>query len=374
MKIIHISITEKTALRLYGILLIIGSLLLFSYFAHATTPNPGHPWTDLGDGNWQVANTQTGIRTFTFPDSNGTVLTTAGAPLSGTVPYGNGTGVLATTSAGTNGFVLALVSGVPTWQATSTLATISGLLGLTTGGTNAALTASNGGIVYSNASALAILSGTATAGQMLQSGSTAAPTWSTATYPATAGTSGNSLISDGTNFTSTAPATVKTVSSRPALATGAISGVATASLTSFDVGLFTVPTQITVNQLSYNIGAVTTAGTYKVCVYTEDGATKKIDVTSGTNGTSVNNVSVGAIVLAPGNYYVAMGCATTCSNTVSHWTSTSQNGFNIAVPASKEVYEGTVTMTSGTCNSTITTTSAGITATNSKTPVIRFDN
>ena len=51
------------------------------------------------------------------------------------------------------------------------------------GGTNAALTASNGGIFYSTASAGAILAGTATAGQILQSGASSTPIWSTATYP-----------------------------------------------------------------------------------------------------------------------------------------------------------------------------------------------
>lgn len=61
----------------------------------------------------------------------------------------------------------------------------NGQLALTRGGSNASLTASNGGIVYSGASALAILSGTATANQVLLSGSSAAPAWSTATYPAT---------------------------------------------------------------------------------------------------------------------------------------------------------------------------------------------
>jgi len=81
----------------------------------------------------------------------------------------------------------------------------TGQLGLTRGGTAASLTASNGGIVYSTSSALAILSGTATAGQIILSGANAAPNWSTATYPATAGTSGNVLTSDGTNWTSSAP-------------------------------------------------------------------------------------------------------------------------------------------------------------------------
>lgn len=40
---------------------------------------------------------------------------------SNTVLIGNGTGKIATTTAGTNGFVLALVGGVPTWVATSSI-------------------------------------------------------------------------------------------------------------------------------------------------------------------------------------------------------------------------------------------------------------
>lgn len=76
-------------------------------------------------------------------------------------------------------------SGAPTFGAVSLTADVSGILPLANGGTNAGLTASNGGIVYSDASGLAILSGTATAGQIVRSGSSAAPAWSTATYPST---------------------------------------------------------------------------------------------------------------------------------------------------------------------------------------------
>ena len=92
--------------------------------------------------------------------------------------------------------VLTTVSSVPTWASE---------LSLALGGTNAALTASNGGIFYSTASAGAILAGTATAGQLLMSGASTTPVWSTATYPATAGTTGNVLTSNGTNFVSSAP-------------------------------------------------------------------------------------------------------------------------------------------------------------------------
>ena len=64
-------------------------------------------------------------------------------------------------------------------------ADVTGLLPLANGGLNANLTASNGGIFYSTATAGAILAGTATANKILLSGSSAAPAWSTATYPTT---------------------------------------------------------------------------------------------------------------------------------------------------------------------------------------------
>jgi hypothetical protein len=55
--------------------------------------------------------------------------------------------------------------------------TLTNPLTLANGGTGTAITASNGGIFYSTASAGALLSGTATANLPLLSGSTAAPTW-----------------------------------------------------------------------------------------------------------------------------------------------------------------------------------------------------
>jgi hypothetical protein len=68
------------------------------------------------------------------------------------------------------------------------------------GGTGADLSASvsNGGIFYSTATAGAILAGTATANQMLQSGSSSAPHWSTSTWPATT-TANQILYSSATN-------------------------------------------------------------------------------------------------------------------------------------------------------------------------------
>jgi hypothetical protein len=45
--------------------------------AQATTPNPGHPWSELGDGVFVFTNGQTSTPyTYTFPGANATVLTT----------------------------------------------------------------------------------------------------------------------------------------------------------------------------------------------------------------------------------------------------------------------------------------------------------
>lgn len=71
---------------------------------------------------------------------------------------------------------------------------------LADGGTNASLTASNGGVIYSTDSAMAVLNGTATAQKLLMSQSSTAPIWSTPTFPNSATTAGQILKADGTNF------------------------------------------------------------------------------------------------------------------------------------------------------------------------------
>lgn len=119
--------------------------------------------------------TFTNTTSVTFPTS-GTLATTSQIP----------TGAALTKTDDTN--VTLTLGGSPTTaliNAASLTLGWTGQLGLTRGGSNASLTASNGGIVYSTASAFAILAGTATAGQMLQSGASTTPGWSTSTYPAT---------------------------------------------------------------------------------------------------------------------------------------------------------------------------------------------
>jgi hypothetical protein len=109
-------------------------------------------------------------------------------------------GSLTTVGAFASTFTMTAATTV-TFPTSGTLATTSQLptlpLTLTNGGTSASLVASNGGIFYSTASAGAILAGTATANQVLLSGASTTPAWSTATYPPT--TTINQLLYSSAN-------------------------------------------------------------------------------------------------------------------------------------------------------------------------------
>jgi hypothetical protein len=130
------------------------------------------------------------IGTITTGVWNGTLI----GPIYGGTGVNNGTstitlgGSLTTSGAFASTFTMTGVTNV-TFPTSGTLATTSQIptlpISLANGGTSTNLTANNGGIFYSTATTGAILSGTATANQILQSGSSSAPAWSTATYPAT---------------------------------------------------------------------------------------------------------------------------------------------------------------------------------------------
>jgi hypothetical protein len=75
----------------------------------------------------------------------------------------------------------------------------TGTFPLARGGTNASLTAVNGGMVYSTGTAMAITPA-GTAGQILQSNGAAAPTWVTAPIGLPTGTSGQTLRHNGAGW------------------------------------------------------------------------------------------------------------------------------------------------------------------------------
>lgn len=193
----------------------------------------------------KLAGNTTTAKQYLSQTGNGAI---SAAPAWATIDGGDITGAALTRVDDTN--VTLTLGGTPTTallRATSITAGWAGQLSLARGGTNANLTASNGGIFYSTATAGAILAGTATAGQILRSGASAAPSWSTATYPATAGTSGNVLTSDGTNWSSAAPA---------ASATSVIADDTTTNATMYPVWVTantgSLPLKVTSTKLNYN--------------------------------------------------------------------------------------------------------------------------
>jgi hypothetical protein len=77
----------------------------------------------------------------------------------------------------------------------------SSILGLANGGTNASLTASAGGVVWTNASQMQVLAGTATASKPLLSGASASPSWWACTLPAAPAGANRLLYADTTSTT-----------------------------------------------------------------------------------------------------------------------------------------------------------------------------
>lgn len=130
--------------------------------------------------------TTAGSPTLTLPNTSGTLTSTALAP----VTVNATTGQIACTSCVTSSGGGAITGTAPISVSAAGVVSINAPY--------TTLTASNGGIVYSGATNLAILAGTATARQMLQSGASTTPAWSTTTWPATS-TANRILYSSSAN-------------------------------------------------------------------------------------------------------------------------------------------------------------------------------
>ena len=396
-----------------GLNILMISLFLFIviYRALAATPNPGQSWTEVGDGVVGFS-TPTSYHTYTLPDATSTIMTTlninqgdilygssastttslpksttatqyltnTGAsnnPAWGYINLSNGVSNILSAINGGTGNAFTNFTGPTSYHtytlpdATTTILTNHDLVTLAQGGTSASLTASNGGIVYSTATAFGILSGTSTAGLVLQSGTSSAPFWSSAVYPTKSGAISSLIVSDGTNFV-TQDQSVPTVPTISPATTGAINTATLTSSTNYNVGLFNVPETIVVNSVSSSIGLVLVPANIKMCVYDISGK-KLIDVTTNwpSSYSTLTQAVSPAVTLTPGYYYFVNGCASGCLIGVDYWVSTNATPLTTRTPTGKKVYEGTVTMSSGgTCNTTLPAISSAI----SSTPVGRLDN
>lgn len=169
------------------------------------------------------------------------------------------------------------------------------------GGTSASLVAVNGGVVYSNATAMAI-SAAGLTGQIFQSNGAAAPTWSTPTYPSLSGTTGKLIISDGTNnvySTTTWPNTfvINTIPyASSANIIGAISAVNSAVLISSAGGVpsmsTTLPANLTIPSPKITTGIFDINGNEILGLSAVSSAVNYVSISNSATGSAL---SIGAV-------------------------------------------------------------------------------
>ena len=181
--------------------------------------------------------------TATFP-------TTAGA--AGNVLISNGTNYVSSTSlwpntVGSSGTIIRS-NGTSNAYSTSTFAdtyTASNLLYSNGANTVTGLATANNGMLVTDASGVpSILAGPGTTGNILQSNAAAAPSFSTATYPSVATSSGTILRANGTNWVASTSTFADTYAVSTLLYAGsanAVSGLATANSASLVTNSSGVP-------------------------------------------------------------------------------------------------------------------------------------
>lgn len=222
-------------------------------------------------------------------------------------------------------------------------------LKLIQGGTEASLVASNGGIVYSNATQMQILSGTATANQIILSGSNAAPTWSTATFASTYAASGL-LYSNGANN---------------------VVGLATANSAS----LVTTNAGVPVWSASMTNGQVIVGSTGATPVAATLTAGPGISITNGAGSITVTNTEIGTAwtvvvanqTLAAGQSYAANSAgqltftlpAAAAVGDTYQILSVNTGGFVTAQGAGQQIVMGNISDTLGAAGTVTSASTSG---------------
>lgn len=204
--------------------------------------------------------------------------------------------------------------------------------------------------------ALQSIAGVGTSGQVLTSnGASALPTFQAA--------SGGTTVS--TYFPKAMYLSGSTVYNTTSMGTNTIGYVAA----------FFLPFSIVVNKLSLQPSAVAVTGTYKVGIYTEDGQTKSIDITTGSISaagiitTPIVTTAVSSVTLTPGVYWIVIVPISTASATFYTWDNQGLLSFGIS---SEPIYDGRLAVSAGTLPDTFNPVS-DITATGVNGALVRFD-
>ncbi len=188
---------------------------------------------------------------------------------------------------------------------------------------------------------------------------------------------GSYLKDDGTWSPVSAGASALTIMPQPNFKpAGNNAAVSIATNTTAFVGQICIPYGITVNKLSFRVDGVAVAGTVKIGLFTEDGQTLKISITTASiSGASVVTTAVSAVAITAGIYYIVILPVGTAS--LSPVFFDPNDGFSqdtvLNSVSSEPIINGSVTVTASTMPSTITPTT--LTASSSqRTLMCRLDN
>jgi hypothetical protein len=148
--------------------------------------------------------------------------------------------------------------------------------------------------------------------------------------------------------------------------------------TSALVSLISVPFAITVNKISLRTATNVSASPFDISLYSEDGQTRHISVsTAGSHSvSSVVSVAVSSVVLRPGYYWLLVNVDSATLTQVfayDHADPLDSTASLLSDVSSEQILVGTYTITSGTPPATLTL--ANITESTTGSAVcVRFDN
>jgi hypothetical protein len=275
-------------------------------------------------------------------------------------------GVLITSSGGVPSIGTTLPIGVQTNITELGTVTVgvwnASLIPLAYGGTNANLVASNGGIFYSTGTAGAILSGTVTANQVLLSGSSTTPAWSTATYPATT-TINQLLYSSAANTI----AGLATANSAHLVTTSTGVPVYTATMTNGQVVIGSTGATPTAATLTAGTGVTITNGAGSITIASSGTPQSIVDQNSSSVTMAVNTIYIidngASLVTLTLNATVALG-------QTFEIVGFSAGGWTIAQNAGQTIHfnsTSTTTGATGTLSSTVQYNSVKLTCSKANT-------
>ena len=237
---------------------------------------------------------------------------------SGDILYGSAANVWSRLAKSTDGFVLALSGGVPTWVATTTLSTISGTLSIAKGGTGST-TAPQGQLIYAGASAYQSVATTTAS----CSGSTSCSSFTIiGSSPVTITGTGGS----GGGLASSSPWTAGTVTYVKDNATLAAVATTTLSLSGFPANI-----PATLGAL---VGGSNTTWTWWGLATTSQPASSNLLVSNGAAGvygTATTTLQAGAGVSLSGTAVILGASPITITNTSGAFpfTTTSYSGTTV---------------------------------------------